>query len=183
MEFESWIQEDVSWLGYTVSREQAIRRFVYKGLHPWLESLGYTWSCSRKELGNRIATGLFENQGKPHLESKWPGPDAPEGAMPEMEDHFHAILSPEAWEAFWANWGVWGDVHPDEFRGPDRRMDVEWFVWGQVNLETSPQTDAVLELLGATLEEDEEMTPALRQSYEAFLQESVEYNGWGGYRR
>jgi hypothetical protein len=64
-------------------------------------------------------------------------------------------MSWEIWEEFWALWGVWGDFRPEEFRGQDRRLDIQEFVWGQVDLENSPQTDVLLELMGAA-EDDEE---------------------------
>ena len=179
MNFYDWLQEHVTWRGYSTTRGRAIHRFV-AALYPWLESLGFRWSCGQIELANTIANGLFDNRGKAHIESNWPGAEGPEGAFQEIEDHYRATVDWGAWESFWESWGLWGDVHPEEFRGQDRRLDIQEFVWGQVDLENSPQTDVVIELLGGSLEEDEDGWPGGRQ--DAYLLDA-ESNGWGGYRR
>lgn len=154
MEFHSWLDEHVTWSGYLIPRRRAIRRFT-RGLYAWIQDHGFVWSCGERELGNQIANGLFDSSGKAHLESCWPGPAEPEGAFPEAEDHYRAVMSWETWEGFWDLWGIWGDFRPDEFRGQDRRLDLQEFVWGQVDLENSPQTDVLLELMGATEDNEE----------------------------
>jgi hypothetical protein len=148
MDFHTWLDEHVAWSGYLILRRKAIRRFA-RGLYTWLKGYGFAWACGEQELGNRIANGLYDSWSKAHLESCWPAPQEPEGAFPEAEDHYRAVVDWEAWENFWVTWGVWGDFRSDEFRSADRRLDLQEFVWGQLDLENSPQTDVLLELLGA----------------------------------
>ncbi|NDD52868.1 hypothetical protein EBZ39_03140, partial [bacterium] len=66
-----------------------------------------------------VAGGPYHIATGPYSESLY----GPEGAFQEIEDHYRAIVGWDAWESFWDTWGLWGDVHPGEFRGQDRRLD------------------------------------------------------------
>jgi hypothetical protein len=121
---------------------------------------------------------LYDNAGKSHIASEWNYSNVNTDYSDDDLTHFLFIMDSDAWHSFWLREGVWGDFHEDDFRGKDRRQDIEAFVWKQLDLESSPQTLELYEyLLGG--EEDTTQNP----SVDNYLQESVEYNGWGGIRR
>ena len=184
MRFIDWLQEPIHWQGGTVlPRWKVVRWFGLECLAPFLHEHGYRLGCSDQDFLDRLASGLYDNRSKCHMESEWRYPWTHSDAIAEEEDHFYHVVSRDKWETFWAAYGSWTDVSLDSFRGPDRRLDIEAFVWRQIDLETSPQTRVIAEvLLGG--DDDEVAAPVVRKStQDVYLQETVEYNGWGGYRR
>lgn len=186
LSFEDWLHEPIHWKGGTIlPRWRVLHWFVHEGLVPWVQSHGYRWGCNHTYLANCIATGLYDNHRTCHLESEWRYPGKNTHPFQEEEAHFHFVLSQEEWDAFWSMFGTWGDVALDTFRGHDRRLDIQNFVWGQLDLEASPQTRQFYELFMSGDDEPEQPSPAVSRvpQRDMYLQEAVEYNGWGGYRR
>lgn len=185
-EFQEWLSEECVWGGVSKIRWECIRMFILDGLYPFIEKSGYTWNCSLKDLQNRIATGLFNNRRKTHLQSEW------SHLWPRLqvdcEDqraHFHYILDESTWAKFWAEWGNWTDVRMDVPYGSDRRMDIEYYIWGELDLDNSAQTK-ILEAIMLGGEEESDEFPAIRSRAAApdiYLQDAAESGTWGGYRR
>ena len=185
--FHTWLEEPIHWRGETYyPRSKVISWFVQEGLFPWIQSNGYEWGCNSKHLANCIATGLYENQGRSHMESEWSYAGKNTNFSQEEEVHFHYIISQDAWNNFWYSYGSWGDLTTNTFRGQDRRLDIQNFVWGQLDLEASPQTRELYEIiLGGDDEQQDQLSASMSRSpqQDMYLKEAVEYNGWGGYRR
>lgn len=185
--FRDWLEECVDWFGQPVPRWKCLRMFVEEGLIPFLSRHGYTFSYSEKELANYLATGFYENRTRSHLNSFWRCGTAPDGSTEEDEAHFYHVVSRNDWDQFWTQWGHWADVCPDvSSRATDRRMDCETFVWACINLNSSPQTQTLAEIIaGGEDEEEVAATPSRpgRQGVDTYILESVDYNGWGGYRK
>jgi hypothetical protein len=151
----SWIREIIDTPFGQLSRYDVINAFV-EDLIPFVESRGYAWNDT-SSVADRLATGLFVNHGKHYLESDWsmiPAPNTQEA--PEDLHHFYYTIDGESWAAFWLAWDSWIDVSLDTDRGSDRRLDIQDFVWRQLNLERSPQSEVVNELCGYYDYEDEE---------------------------
>jgi hypothetical protein len=177
MWFDEWLEQNVYTFHGRLKRKQCIKRFT-KALWHFIINRGYSWQITEYHLQNCIATGLYENTGKSHIASEWNYSDVNTEYSDDDLNHYLHIVDSYAWATFWAQNGLWGDLDKDEFRGQDRRQDIEEFVWKQINILASPQTQELYEiLLGG--EDDVPLTPA----GEVYLQETVEYNGWGGIRR
>ena len=175
--FQVWLNSIVKDGLLCDKRKSCIRRFT-RALCKFITSRGYTIGISEPHLRNCIATGLFENSRKSHIASEWNYSDVNTEYSDDDLNHFLHILDSNAWEIFWTLNGTWGDLHEDEFRGQDRRQDIEAFVWKQIDVNLSPQTQELYEILLAG-EEDNMQSPTV----DVYLQEAVEYNGWGGIRR
>ncbi len=182
-DFKVWLKEPCVWGATEEPRYRSIQRFIYEGLYPFIKEMGYEWICSEKELQNRIATGLFENRSKTHLQSNWSylwsyAPCQSE----EQRAHFHHVVSRQRWDAFWAAWGQWTDVCLDVPYGLDRRMDIEYYVWGELDLAISSQTRELEEIiLGGESDEEDVLGNRTKPSVDIYIQEA-DYHGWGGYR-
>ena len=182
--FHRWLRESVGDEDESSLRWKVLQRFVDEGLVPWITRHGYNWGITSTHLRNCIATGLYESQKLSHLESNWSYSKVHYETAPEVLDHYHHVLGPEKWETFWSKWGHWSDVDESSYWGQDRRQDIEAFVWWQLDLDTSPQMDSLYEIIMGGEEEDPYDT--VQKSWkqpDTYLQETVEYNGWAGYRR
>jgi hypothetical protein len=189
MSFRRWLEEEIDWKGQECPRWRCIRMFVNDGLVPFVKSRGYEFAVPPKQLANLLASGFFANQGRSHVSSVWSCPLQPDGAYPEDEAHFHYILHRELWDSFWSEWGRWTDVDPAfSYRGSDRRLDCEILVWSQMDLEASPQTGNLLEIMAGGEEDDAPGAVALpshtgRQGIDTYILDAAEFGGWGGYRK
>jgi hypothetical protein len=68
--------------------------------------------------------------------------------------HFYHVVSLDEWDKFWLVWREMDDVSDDSPRGQDRRFDIQDFVWGQLDLENSRQTQILDEILEEPMEEE-----------------------------
>ena len=144
--FAEWLEEMVWWgENEYVPRYMAIGKFVSEGLWPFIINNGYVLRTHVKAFAKNIAKVLYANRGKSCLSSKLHIID-PENTSTEHFWHFHHILSEDKWELFWNEWAVWDDVI--DFRGLDRRIDIQHICWSQLDLDESPQTRVVYELMG-----------------------------------
>ena len=178
MSWTTWLDAEIEWdQNETMLRRQAIHKLCTYGLVPFLASYGYYVTLSPKDLGSRIATGLFKNQWKRYLESDWGfGPTENEYMTEEYNIQFGHDISDDAWETFWGLWGMWCDVDSTD-SGKDRQREIQEYVWSQVDGERSPQ----LIRLRAQNEDDEYATEL--DGGDAYLKDARESNEWGGIRK
>ena len=150
-----WMHEIIDTPYGDARRHEMIDAFV-DDLIPFVESMGYTWA-NTSAVATRLATGLFANRGKHYIESDWSMiPNENVQSDPEDLYHFHHILDGNIWTRFWSAWGEWADVSLETNRGSDRRLDIQDFVWKQLDILKSPQTDIVNGLCGCDdFEEDD----------------------------
>lgn len=184
--FQKWLQEPICLNNEIILRQKSIYRFVTKGLVPWIQDNGYTWGISTRTLLNCIATGLYENRDKCHIESEWAYSNINNDYTDEEKDHFYHHLDPDMWAIFWLKWGNWSDVSIDSFRGPDRRLDIQEFIWGQLNLSDSPQIIMLNEILYEDLGYENDINVSQDRKgtrMDVYLQDMAEYGGYGGYRK
>lgn len=182
MDWNDWLDERIeSMHGLPCERWRVIRRFVREGLIPFVALHGYDFETSSAILEYRVARGLWRNAFVSHTASDWS--EVGGGYIDQAKEdewQYHHILSESKWEEFWSRWAIWEDVADSSFRGIDRRLDIQAFVWTQLNLETSPQTQVVRELCG---EIDSPPSPRGRRYKEdVYLREAVESNQYDGWR-
>jgi hypothetical protein len=181
LSWDAWLNEYVSWGASYLPRSVAIHRFVTRGLVPFLESIGYRLYSTPRALQSRIATGLYNNQGLSCLESNWSIAQENAFFLEHDQYHFWHVVDPDSWAAFWDEWGQWTDVSKDSWRGGDRRIDIEQYVWSQINLDESPQTRVVNEHLGISDDYAEDGGRETRE--DIYLREAADSGEWGGYRK
>jgi len=168
-----WLDEIVCWdSSEYLPRYTAIWRFVSKGLHPFLIANGYRIRGDVKSFSLSIASLLFENRGRSCLDLKAIPTLSYESEVDDKEHYYH-VLSQEKWDRLWDTWAVWGDLN--NFRGEDRRIDIQEHCWSQLDLDESPQTRVVDELLAYP--ED-----GIISKEDVYLREASESNEWGGFR-
>jgi hypothetical protein len=155
MKFDEWLNAPVRNGTSLVKRATWIRKFVGSGLYPWLKSKGYAWAVSERTLANCIATGLYENMGLSCIASVWDYPTPNSDFHQDDKMHFYHVVSLDEWDKFWLVWREMDDVSDDSPRGQDRRFDIQDFVWGQLDLENSRQTQILDEILEEPMEEEE----------------------------
>jgi len=173
-----WLNEIVCWnhVEY-IPRYTAIWRFVSKGLYPFIISRGYVFNTDVQSLTSNIATLLYRNKGLSCLDSKVAPPPLLKEYNEEYKSHYYHVFGPTEWDSFWLQWDLWSDVADSTNRGNDRRLDIQEYCWSQLDLEESPQTRVVDELL--CISEDVQYTA---RTEDVYLRESAESNEWGGYR-
>jgi hypothetical protein len=172
--FRNWLNTIVCWddVEY-ISRHTAIKRFVYKGLYPFIESHGYVIRGDAKTLTSAITTLLYKNRGTSCLNAKV----FASSKANEYHDksYFYHVISQAKWDSFWDAWSVWSDLN--DWRGEDRRIDIQEYCWSQIDLDESPQTRVVDELLSYSDE-----SPTNARGDDTYLREAAESNEWGGIR-
>jgi hypothetical protein len=181
MTWNEWLSETVCWdADEYITRQTAIYRLCKYGLIPFFEANGYVISIKLETLCSRIATGLYNNQYVNTLDSNWtfgPIENTVEADSLEHLAHYNHVMPVEEWEHFWAIWGVWPDVCNKTNYGWDRQNDIRDYMWTQLSLEESPQTQVVNELLcideGGAVEQDRR---------DAYIRDISESNEWGGRR-
>jgi hypothetical protein len=177
MNLNTWLNEHVYTPNGSLKRKYCIKNFT-GALYDFIASKGYTWKITEKYLRNCIVSGLYRNRGKSHIASVWNYSDVNTDYSDDDYSHYLFILDSYAWYNFWRLHGLWGDLHENDFRGQDRRQDIEAFVWKQINIQESYQTEELYEIL---MGGEEEITNTV--AVDVYLNEAVEYNGWGGIRR
>lgn len=191
MDWDDWLNEPLRWdVNKELPRYRIIYRFVNDGLIPLFNSRGYRFKRDSQTICSRIATGLFNNQGKHYLDSDWEFGQENTDYIPEEKEHYHFILSSEHWEYFWNSWGNWDDVAKDFYRGLDRRMDIEEYCWTQLELDKSEQTKRILDMLGIDEDVLNDSPKGGKgnkghhsKTDDIYLKEAVESGQYGGYRR
>jgi len=167
-----WLDEIVCWNGVEhIPRYTAIWRFVSKGLHPFLIQNGYRVLGDVKTLTLGITHLLFVNRGRCCLNSEVLTLSYEDEA--DDKAHYYHVLSQEKWDTLWGVWARWSDLTDN--RGEDRKIDIQEFCWSQLNLDESPQTRVVDEMLSYPEE-------GVISKEDVYLREAAESNEWGGFR-
>ena len=156
MDFEQWLNAYVRIDECViVRRKEWITNFVKNGLYPWIKSKGYSWEFSESHIKNCIATGLYENKNKSYLTSNWHySVSNTDTNIHHYKDHFYHVINLNEWDKFWKIWGNMSDLIEDSPRGQDRRFDIQEFVWEQLDLTNSFQTNIINELLEDLSDDD-----------------------------
>jgi hypothetical protein len=132
-----WLNEQVATTGeQTISRRKAVHTLA-RGLHEFMKGSGYRLLLGVNDLSSGIATVMYHNRAH-----RLTGPYVFErqyGYSDEHIQHYNHIVDRRAWEAFWDAWGFWDDVSLDSPLGYFRRLDIQEYVWTQIDLEASPQ--------------------------------------------
>jgi hypothetical protein len=181
-----WLDEPVWWTVQRIPRKIVLHRFVKDGLVRFIRSCGYELGRPVRELYTDIATGLYLNYYAYKGRSVWM--DEPYNTEPIPEDriHFNDVIGFDRWDTFWSAWLDWSDLSPDFPNGRERQMDIEEFVWRQLDLDNSPQTEVLYYRMHQELDEDagdefgRGSGPGPAQRGDVYLEEAA---GWGGYRR
>lgn len=178
-----WLDEPVWWGAEHVPRKIVLYRFVKEGLVPFIKSNGYAFGRSVPELYTYIATGLYTNYYRRGRHCVWL--DEPYNTEPIPEDriHFNDVIGFDRWATFWSAWTNWSDVDPDFPKGRERQMEIEDFVWRQLDLDNSPQTEVLYYRMHQEVDDDTGEEGVGRGSAsrgDVYLEEAA---GWGGYRR
>ena len=174
MKFEQWLNAYVRVDECViVRRKEWITNFVKNGLYPWIKSKGYNWHVPESYIKNCIATGLYENKNKSYLSSNWNYSAYNTDANTHYKDHFYHVLNLNEWDKFWKIWGNMSDLSEDSHRGQDRRFDIQEFVWGQLDLESSFQTNIINELLEDLPDDDYDDKKVNR--VDIYIQEAQEH--------
>ena len=186
--FQQWLDEMVLANNGSIStRKKSIYDFVYKGLVPWLNAQGYVIGTSMNDFKNCIATGLYNNKDLSHMASEWKYyyDFINDEYSQEEKDHYHHIVDDNSWAHFWNWWGGYSDFNLNTFRGIDRRLDIQAFVWDHLDLSKSPQTEILNELLADDNELDSHDYHARQTSraIDTYLHDASEFGGYGGIRK
>jgi hypothetical protein len=148
--FADWLEELVCWDDAEyIPRYRAIGAFVSDGLYPFIMDNGYMVRADEKRFAKLVALLLYRNRGISCLDSNIILPQ-PANSSNEHRWHYDHVLSESRWEHFWRSWAMWSDF--TDQRGVDRRIDIQELCWSQLDLDESPQTLVVEELLGISEE-------------------------------
>jgi len=177
MSIKLWLHEPVIFGQSHVKRGALLKSFLNDGLVPFMNDMGYVIGTPVPRLYNDIVTGLYENQKKSALESVWSTDYYCRDWTVEDRAHYYHTVAPDLWEKFWNNWKWIEDFSEFSYRGPDRRMDVEEYVWRQLDLDNSYQSEV---LYGTEEDADEQEIEDNSKKVDVYL---VEASGWGGMRR
>jgi hypothetical protein len=171
MSYEQWLNTYIEWDRTLRLRKHCIIDFVNNGLFPFMNKMGYSFSVSGKFLQNVIATGLYENRGFPHVESKWEysNPSGDSEWSTEYLLHYYHIVNEDAWSDFWLTWGKWSDVNEDSFRGMERRYDIQEYMKKCIDVEGSEQTKRLKEDL-----ENETDAYMQKNGIDAYVQDYID---------
>ena len=179
MKYEDWLNESITTPFGLNERRKCIKNFT-SILYKFVESKGYNWKISEFNLLRFICNGLWDNLNKSHTTSDWEYSNVNSDYTTEDYDNYLYIFDLNTWENFWEMYGGWYDVDDNEnFRAQDRRHDIQEFIWKQLDIPTSPQTHILNEILYNNPENEVALSPAV----DMYMQESLEYNGWGGMRK
>ena len=178
-----WLDEPVWWGAEHVPRKIVLFRFVKEGLVPFIKSNGYAFGRSVPELYTYIATGLYTNYYRRGRHCVWLDEPYNTGPIPEDHIHFNDVIGFDRWATFWSAWTKWSDVDPDFPKGRERQMEIEDFVWRQLDLDNSPQTEVLYYRMHQEVDDDmgdDGVGRASASRGDVYLEEAA---GWGGYRR
>ena len=178
MKYEEWLNETITTpFGLSV-RRNCLKNFS-NILFKFVESKGYYWGISEKSLTYYISYGMWENSKKSYALSEWNYSNINYNYNDDDYNNYLSIFDSETWEYFWSRYGGWYDVDDDSsFRAQDRRHDIQEFVWKQIDIPNSPQTHLLYDSL-YNIEDEVAPSPQV----DVYIQESLEYNGWGGMRK
>jgi len=174
---EDWLHSYVDFGQEQMKRGQLFKYFLEEGIVPFINSMGYTIGTPTNVLYGGMVSGLYENRGKSTMESVWNRDHFCEAWNDDDRLHYYHVIDPDTWDKFWKTWNFMEDFSDISYHGQDRRMDIEQFIWRQLDLENSYQTEI---LYGEMTEEDETEHDESSKKVDVYLLEAA---GWGGLRR
>lgn len=174
-----WLKEPTLWNVIPIKRGTILLSFVKEGLIPFVEARGYKFGRNGNELYTYIAKGLYMNYGRSTMDSVWT--DVPVNTEGTAEDriHYYDSLDVDAWSDFWQKWSDWDDIATESYRGRDRQIDIEEFVWRQLDLDSSPQTEVLYYRMNDESEQEVGDQEIIKRP-DVYLEET---SGWGGLRK
>jgi hypothetical protein len=152
---EDWLNQAI-YVGTLdmLRRRTMIWRFTKYGLEPFLKANGYALHGNTSTLSSGIASLLFHNRDHTLICPYAYGVNEHNDYSSEHKQHYNHVIDYKAWEKFWEEWGMWEDVSLDFPYGFYRRIDIQEYIWSEVNLAMSSQTRIVEEHIdGYTYEE------------------------------
>jgi len=177
---ERWLHSRIEWKGEQIKRGQIYKIFLHDGLLPLIEDMGYSVGTPLKKLYGYMVSGIYNSRERPSISSQWNMTHYTRRWAQEEKIHFYHIMNPDVWERFWNDWGEIEDFSEYSFRGRDRRTDIEDFIWRQIDLDISYQSEILYELMNDEYELESEETQQHPKKVDVYL---VETSGWGGLRR
>jgi hypothetical protein len=174
---EDWLHSYVDLGLEKIKRGQMFKLFLHDGLIPFIESMGYVIGTPINVLYGRMVCGLYENRNKSTMESEWNTKYYCDYWNEDDKLHYFHVIDPATWAEFWNSWRMIEDFSEESGRGQDRRIDMEHFVWRQLDLENSYQTEV---LYGEIIDEEDVEQDEHTKKVDVYL---VEAAGWGGLRR
>jgi hypothetical protein len=176
MNSTTWLNQIVCCNDEYIPRRRAIWQFVSRNLVPLLFSHGYI-VYSDKSLACGIATLLYTNRNLSCLET-YTQPRQVVENLDEYLIHYYHVMNESAWNSMWSSCASWSDISEESYWGLDRRLDIQAYCWTQINLEESPQTQVVNDLLSFDVE-----VQGQTRAEDTYIKEAADSNEWGGYRR
>jgi hypothetical protein len=146
MNSEQWLNEEV-YVGtlQRARRRLVIWRFAKYGIEPFIRSYGYALYPNTAKLSCDIATLLFHARGHTMICPHSYAVNAQNDYSIEHKQHYNHVIDYATWQGFWEEWNMWYDVSLDSPHGFYRRIDIQDYVWSQINLEASVHTQKVEE--------------------------------------
>jgi hypothetical protein len=144
MNSEDWLNEKV-YVGVldTLKRRAVIWRFTKYGLEPFIKSYGYVLDGNTSKLSSGIASLLFHNRGCTLVCPYSYGANGQNDYSIEHKQHYNHVIDYKTWDMFWEQWSMWEDVSLYSPHGFYRRIDIQEYVWSEINLAMSSQTSVV----------------------------------------
>ena len=178
-QIRTWLKEPAWWGIDSAPRGKILLAFVKEGLIPFIESKGYKFGRSANELFTDIATCLYVNWNYSAMETMiLDVPCNPDGTA-EERIHYYDTVGVDDWTAFWSEWSDWSEIATTEAaRGRDRQINIEEYVWRQLDLDNSLQTEVLYYRMNDETPEDSAEDGTKRP--DVYLEEA---SGWGGLRK
>jgi len=173
-----WLKESTMWNICYVNRGEVLMSFVRDGLIPFVESKGYRLGRGPEELYTYIAKSMYMNHAFSTMNSKWFDVPFNTDGTAEERIHYYDTIDVDSWSIFWSEWSDWEELATDGQRGRDRQIDIEEFVWRQLDLDSSPQTEVLYYRMNDETEQD--VADETVKKSDVYLEETA---GWGGLRK
>jgi hypothetical protein len=167
----SWLVELVDYESEILERQLVIYIFVKQDLMPFIKKNGYVFLVAERKLAEIIARELFHSLMQASRKTKWHSRSLNTEFRQEDYDHFLHIFDTEQWEYFWEQVSKWIDI--EEWNYFTKNI-IEHAVWTCIDVENSPQTVIVDEMLG--LYDDEEEEPVKEEKRDPYLVEQSSHN-------
>lgn len=142
-----WLEEKLEWDSTNdfYPRRLLIYSLVVDALIPFITSHKYQFGCDPKRIANIIARALYFGEVR--------NEEVNTDYVEEDYNHYLFKLDDDTWDSFWSQWGVWKDIDSEHIH---ERELVRLCVWTLLDLEHSPESRMVEELMGLWEDEDGE---------------------------
>lgn len=152
MRWLNWLHEVIEYDGDLWKRQEVIYTFVKEDVFPFIKKRGYFFSVTEKQLAQIVAREFYYISCQTIKKTKWHSKYGNHSYREEDLHHFNYIFDSSVWESFWKKTIPWCDMNEESRH---TRSIVEFAVWTCLDLDASPQTRFVNDLLNG-YESDEE---------------------------